>query len=135
VPEKTVTPLFLKDVDLLFAADDFGAHVSSVTLTPSSSTATWKGLKPSAVFTNVTKATWVATLEGAQDWSEDGLSRYLFDHEGETIEVTFTPEGGGPSFKVSLVITPGAIGGAVDAYATQSVSLGVNGRPVLVPSA
>ena len=49
--------------------------------------------------------------------------------------MVFTPKNGGPSFSADVVITPGAIGGAVNAFATTSVTLGCNGKPVLVPAA
>lgn len=129
--EKDVNPLFMSDVDMTFGADDYAGHLSSVTLTPQSSTVTWKGLKKGSSFSRATTPTWTANLEGAQDWGPDGFSRYLYEHEGETVDVTLTPRAGGPVFSVSLIITPGAIGGAVDAYATQSVTLGIDGRPEL----
>lgn len=132
-----VNPIVLKDVELLFGAtDDYAAHVSQVEFTPSASQVTWKGLSPEANFTDTATATWTCTLAYAQDWSEDGLSRFLFEHEGESQPVTFRPvKGGGPSFTATLVITPGAIGGTVDAYAAATVTLGVTGRPQLVDPA
>lgn len=131
-----VTPVVLKDCLVQIAADDYAAAVSSVAFNPSSSTVTFKGLKPSATFTDVSAATWTCDLTFAQDWATAGsLSRYLFDHEGETVAATFAPQSGvGPSFTATIVIAPGAIGGAVDTTATATVSLGVQGRPELVPA-
>ena len=49
--------------------------------------------------------------------------------------MTFQPvNGSGPSFTVSVIITPGAIGGAVNSVATGSVTLPCTGKPVLVPA-
>lgn len=126
-----VAPKILNDVILSFGVDDFAAACSSATLTPSASNVTWKGLKPSAVFTFPTSPTWTLDLEYAQDWAdEDSLSRYLFDHQGETIAATLTPNSGDTAWGLNIVITPGAVGGAVDTVAVATVSLGVSGQPV-----
>lgn len=133
-----VNPLLLKDIDLLLGSgtpDDFGAHVDAVTFTPSATTMSWTGLKQNT-FTDVSTATWTCVLNYVQDWdSTNSLSRYLYEHEGETIPAEFTPRDGGPSFTADLVITPGAIGGTVNAYATTSVTLGCTSKPALVPAA
>lgn len=131
MPVIPVQPLYLQDMTFSVAADDYAAHVSSVTLTPSTSTTTWKGGKPSATFTRTSTPTWGCELAFAQDWeSADSLSRYLWEHQGETVDVIFAPETGGTSWAVSINVIPGSIGGAVDGYATSTVTLGVDGAPV-----
>ena len=97
-----MTPLFLKDSVLTIAATGYEAEVSSATFTPSTSSATWKGLTPDAVFTNTSNATWTVELTYAQD-PDDALSlgMYLFEHEGEEVACQFTPQvgcGRPPSF-------------------------------------
>jgi hypothetical protein len=133
----TVKPLILKNVDLLLGAgtpDDFGAHVSGVTFTPTSASVTWTGLKGNT-YTDVSTATWVVGLDYVQDGeSAASLSRYLYEHEGEHIPVSFTPLDGGPAFTGVVIVTPGAIGGQVNAASTASVQLGLESRPVLVPA-
>lgn len=130
-----VTPLLLKDVEATIGTDDYRRHLSQVEFTPSSSTTSWTGLGLNT-HTDSSTATWALTLKYAQDWDDpDSLSRYLYDHEGETVAMTFRPRSGiGPSFTAQVVITPGAIGGSVNAYAETSVTLGCNGKPVLVPA-
>lgn len=131
-----VNPLVLKDVVLSFGTDSYEKHVSGVTFTPSSDTITWQGLTPDSKSTDVTAADWTCQLDYVQDWeTEDSLSRFLFENEGEEIAATFKPRSGsGPSFTANLIVTPGAIGGVVNAYATTSVTLGSD-KPVLVPAA
>jgi hypothetical protein len=134
----TVKPLTMKEVDLLIGSgtpDDFAAHCSSVTFTPSGSVVTWNGLKRNS-FTDATVPTWTCGLDYAQDWeSANSLSRYLFEHEGEHLPVTFKPTSeAGPTFTGVVIVTPGAIGGAVNAVATASVTLGMESRPTLVPA-
>ncbi len=131
-----VAPIVLKDLDLIFdVVDDFAAHVDSVTFTPSAQTITWTG-GDSNTFTDVSTATWTCALQYQQDWtSADSLSQFLYEREGEQIPCNFRPTSGvGPSFTATLIITPGAIGGAINAYAAASVTLGCTGKPVLVPA-
>ena len=136
MPQIAVNPLVLKDVLLSLGLDSYEKHVSGVTFTPSASTINWQGLTPDSKFTDVTAADWTCQLDYVQDWETvDSLSQYLFENEGLEIEATFKPRSGsGPSFTATLVITPGAIGGVVNAYATTSVTLGST-KPVLVPAA
>ncbi|MFC5930205.1 hypothetical protein D6T64_05635 [Cryobacterium melibiosiphilum] len=132
-----VNPLVLKDVVLTFGTNSYEEHVSNVTFTPTASVLTWKGLTPTSVHSAVTTATWAAALTYVQDFeTADSLAVYLFNNEGEEVNVTFKPRSGsGPSFTATLTITPGAIGGAIDAYSEATVTLGCKGKPVLVPAA
>lgn len=131
----TPRPLVMKDVVLEIGTDDFRAYADSVTFTPSASSVTWSGLGGNT-HTDASTATWTLDLNYVQDWdSANSLSRFLYENEGDSVDVVFAPKSGsGPSFTAEVVITPGAIGGAVSAFATTSVTLGVNGRPELVPA-
>ena len=129
-----MNPLFLKDAVLTIAATGYEAEVSSVTLTPSTSTVTWKGLTPEAVFTQTPNATWTCDLTFAQDWDlATSLGVYLFENEGEEVAMVFTPKSGGAGFAANVVITPGAVGGSVDSFAESTVSLPVQGKPTYTP--
>ena len=129
-----VTPFIMRNAIVSFAANDFAKAVSSATLTPSGGTTPFKGLKPDAVFTFPQSVTWTLDLEFAQDWSADtSLSRYLFEHQGETIAATLNPDdktSGTTSWAITVAIAPGAVGGPVDSVATSTVSLGIVGAPV-----
>lgn len=132
-----VQPFVLKDCTLKVGTDNYEAHVSQVQFSPSSSQVNWKGLTPSSVFSDVTTATWTCSLAYAQDWTTaNSLSLYLHNHEGETVDVVFQPKAGTgqPSVEATLLITPGAIGGTVDQVATATVTLGVQGKPEIVPA-
>jgi hypothetical protein len=130
-----VNAFVLKDVLLSVESDNYEAHVSQVQFDPSSSIQTWKGLTPTSVHTDSTTATWTGILAYAQDWENPAsLARYLYEHEGEEVDVIFKPKSGsGPSFAVTIIVTPGSIGGTLDAFATASVTVGCKGRPALVP--
>jgi len=129
----TVTPIVLKNAVFKVAADNYESSVSSVEFQPSPTTSTWKGLAPTAQFTFAGNSTWVAAISFAQDWeTEDSLSAYLFDHEGESIVVDFYPEAGGQGFRATVSIVAGSIGGAVDSVAVATVSLPVQGKPARI---
>ncbi|WP_372593565.1 hypothetical protein [Actinotalea sp.] len=144
-PIAPISPLVLKDVELILGAadavavadtdNDFRKHVDTVTLTPTSSTVNWTGLGANT-HSDVSTATWTATLAGAQDWSSDvSLCRFLFDNEGDTRPYLLRPRAGsGPSFTGKVIITPGAIGGQVNAVAPFNVTLGLTAKPTLVPA-
>lgn len=133
-----VSPIILRDCKLTITASatdyEFEKHVSQAQFDPSTSVQTWKGLNPDAVFSAGTAATWTCTLAYAQDWeTTNSLSKFLYDHEGEKLQCHFEPKTGGAGWDATLIIAPGSIGGTVDAFATASVTLGVDGRPT--PSA
>lgn len=133
MPDIALEPILLSDVLLTLGANDYQGSVSKVELAPSSSIVNWKGMTPSASYSFPTSSTWQCNLEYAQDWeTTNSLSRYLHDHEGETVAATFEPKNGGASFTATLVIVPGTIGGAVDTVAVATVSLGVQGKPAYV---
>lgn len=130
-----ISPIILTNCKLKVGDDNYEAHVSRVEFTPSAQTVTWKGLTPTSVFTKVSRATWTCTLEYAQDWeTTNSLSQYLHENEGSEVAAEFVPEDGGATWEATLLITPGAIGGAVDSVATASVTLGVSGKPTLEPA-
>lgn len=131
-----VQPIYLKDVVLSVAGSDFEKHVSSVVFTPTVSTATWKGLEPTAVYSNIGSSTWTVDLSYAQDWETSGsLSAYLFANEGAEVSLTFTPVSGGGVWAADVIIAPGQVGGAVDSFAEATVSLPVQGKPSYTPAA
>ena len=133
-------PIILKDSVFKVAADRYEAHVSAVELKPNTSTVTWKGLTPSAVFTGVSSATWTCDLSFVQDWTTtNSLSAYLLANEGKQVVVVFIPQtaatGTVPTFTVTVFVTPGSIGGTVDSVGVSSVTLPVVGKPVLTTAA
>lgn len=130
-----VEPIVLTNVLLTIVTDTYEKHVSRVEFVPTASPVVWKGLHPSSSFSKTPTATWVCTLEYAQDWeTADSLSQYLHENEGADVAATFEPANGGAGFTATLSIAPGSIGGAVDTFAVATVTLGST-KPVLVPAA
>jgi len=83
-----------------------------------------------AVYSNIGTATWVADLTFAQDWNTaDSLSAYLFENEGEEVTLTFEPINGvSGTWTATVIVAPGAVGGAVDSFAEATVSLPIQGH-------
>lgn len=138
MPVTTITPapFIIKDATVQLGNSDYTAAVSSATLTPSSTVKTFRGLVPTANWANVTNATWMLDLNFAQSLGATDLLGYLYANEGTSIPFTVKPDNGkGASWSGTVILTPAAIGGAGDDYATSSVSLPVQGKPTFVPAA
>lgn len=123
-----IKPYVMKEATFVVAADDFTAHISGVKFTPSTQTATWRGIGGNVV-RDQSVAEWSCTTDIVQDADDAGLHRYLLANEGTTKDVVFTPVAGGDPVYAQLVITAPEIGGSADAYATASVTHAVNGKP------
>jgi len=134
-----VEPLYMSNCTFTVVSDSYEAALSGVTITPSTPSNTWTGLKPGSVFTKAGKATWTCALEYVQDWSTTGsLANYLLSNEGNTIDVTFVPDvddAQSPTIGVTLIVVPGSIGGKVNAFATSTATLPVQGKPTVTPPA
>lgn len=130
-----VAPFTLKDIDLKIAADNYEAHVSQVEFTPTTAQVTWKGLTPTAVYTDQTSPTWTCTLSGAQDWdTANSLAQYLLANAGQQKIVIFKPKKGTAgtmrTFTATCTMVPTTIGGTIDTVPVFTVTLGVVGAPV-----
>lgn len=132
---KEVTPFIMRNAIVQLGTDDFAKAVSSATITPSGGIVTWKGLKPTAVYSFAEAITYTLDLEYSQDWGTAGsLSQYLWQHKGEniaaTVNVNDALSGGETTWAMTVMVTAGAVGGAVDGVAVATVSLGIVGEPV-----
>lgn len=136
--EVLVRPFIMRNAILTLGTDDFAAAVSTATIANASGTTDFKGLKPAAVFTFPQATTYTLEITAAQDWSSaSSLSRYLWEHKGETVPFTLNaddtvsdPTLGSTSWSGTVALAPGSIGGDVDAVAVFSVTLGIVGEPV-----
>jgi hypothetical protein len=127
-------PYVARHVSFQLDATEFAAEVSDAQLVPAATVQTWQGLVPASQYSDVGPATWTVNLTFAQDYNEAlSLATFLFDNEGSIVPMTFEPQEGGAAFTADVVITPGLIGGAVNAYAEATVTLGVQGKPTRTP--
>ena len=129
-----VKPRVFKNYLLKIGADNYEKHVSNVTLTPKTTTKTWKGASPGEQHSDTTVDGYECKIDYAQDWeTPDSFSIYLLNNEGATVDMEFSPLGAGPKFTATIGIVPGEIGGPIDDYGKASVTLGVKGKPDFAP--
>lgn len=134
-----VKPFVLRDCVLNIkdgATDvgDYEAHVSKAEITPNVQVQVFKGLSPTSVHQDVASPEWMCGLDFAQDYeTANSLSLYLLANVGKKVTLALTPKVGVGAKKVTMTVTllPGAIGGGVGSFATSSVSLPVDGQPVV----
>ena len=127
-------PIILGQSALTIDGDAFEGQINSAVFTPTSSIIPWTAINGDT-YSFATPATWTLDLGYAQDWNDaDALSRYLHEHEGDTVVAVFEPVDGQPSVTANVTITPGAIGGDTTAVAAGTVSLG-SSKPVVAAPA
>lgn len=125
-----VDPIYLDNCALVVGGLDYAAAASKIECTPSTSTATFRGMKKGATYTHTSVESWALGIDFAQDYdAADSFSNLCFEHQGEEAEVFFAPREGGQAWAVKVQLVPGGIGGAGAAHATSSISLGVIGAP------
>jgi hypothetical protein len=128
----TAVPLVLTNYTIQIGTDSYEKAVKGVTFTPGSPI-TFQGGTPTSKYSHSTD--WACKVDYVQDWTTAGsLSRYLHEHEGESVEATFVPtadDDESPSFTATLAILPGVIGGQVNQFSEASVSLTCS-KPELV---
>lgn len=107
--------------------DEYTAHLSQCEVQPTQPTASFTDLD--GVTTNMGgKSGYVLALAGAQDYETvNGLSLYLFEHDGEDITVTF--EFGDKEWTVNAIAAAVTIGGTTNTPALFSTTLQVKGTP------
>jgi hypothetical protein len=140
MPPVPLVPLVMRDVELLFgdlpAAPDYRHHTNVASWTPSATPVRVSGLGGKTFLANG-DTQWALDLAVAQDWTtEESLSNYLYEHEGEIVTVTVRPRSGvGPSFRQKVLIQPTAIGGTGGQEARSAISLPAEGKPEKVAGA
>lgn len=112
-------------------ADEYTAHLSQCQHVPTQPTASFTDLD--GVTTNFGgKSSWALTLAGAQDYETlNGLAMFLYEHDGEDIEVTYVF--GGQTWTATIVAAAVDIGGVINTPALFSKSMPCKGKPVPTP--
>lgn len=104
---------------------DLSADLTKAQLNPSNSSDDPTTYLDGSEETNTT-TTW--TFEGTvgDDFSDDGIAVWLFDHMGQTLPAQFVPnKTGGIQWTFDVTIAPIAIGGDVKSQNTNDLSLAV----------
>jgi hypothetical protein len=128
-----VQPFALTNATVKVGTSNFETSVSQVEFVPTVPTFGFKGLTPNSAVNFPGSASWVVNLTAAQDWDTTGsLANYLLASAGTTVVMDFVPKVGGKTFRASVTLQPGTIGGSVDTVPTFSVTLQVVGAPSIV---
>lgn len=115
------------------AGVDYTNQLDTATVTPDQSTQTKRTLVPDGTLQDVDSSVWTITLAGIQDYvAARGLSRYLYDHEGEKAKFTVEPIAGGVGMTGICTIKAVPFGGETGNWAEFSVELPCDGKPTLV---
>jgi hypothetical protein len=140
------TPLFMRDVtlNLRLASDSVGARaefncdVHTAEIIPSAGDeVTYSTLCAEGSYSSRGKTTYALHLVAAQRWAIDGLSTFLWDHDGEIADFQYQAHGDGvapaadaPGMTGQVTLVAGNYGGEVDTYAELEVTLPCVTKPV-----
>lgn len=127
------TTVTIKVKDSIDPADNYEDYFnrSELVYSPGSATS-YQGGTPGATFTFPTPGTWAWEITTPQDFdNESGLSRFLWAHRGEPLEVVIAPKAGGTSWAFDCTAPLGVgVGGTIGAVAQNTLSMSLQGEPV-----
>ena len=116
-----------------FGTDEYTAHLSRAEFVPTQPTAAFTDLDGVTHNLGGTSA-WVFEIAGVQDYETlNSLSRFLRDHEGEEIDVSFPF--GGEQHEATVVAGAVSIGGVTNTPALFARALPVQGKVTSTPLA
>ena len=111
--------------------NDYAGSCSSVRADPTGASATFFGMKPSAVYSE--NGGWNLVFTFADDYeAATSLWNILFDNDGEQAQIEFWPHAGGVGYRVDATLKSGGIGGTTREVATSTVTLECS-KPVRIP--
>jgi hypothetical protein len=129
-------PIILNNVTVQIGDDTYEAACRTVRFVPTTAVVKWKGLTPSATFAFAGTPEWDVTVTFAQDIaSAASLTKALHTGVGTKPVLVFEPVAGGPTVTATIVLIPGDIGGDIDTVPESSVTMPVQGQPVIAPAA
>lgn len=113
----------------------FERAISEAILSPSVDTVVWRGAVPDSVFKDTTSPDWTFGIKLAQDHSTTGsLSSVLHANAGKVLTFALTANVPDADFKAATfdaVAVPGNYGGTVGSVAEDTVTMPVQGQPVI----
>ncbi len=130
---KITNSAFFPAGTISIGTDEYTAAVTGCTLTPTTPTAPINDIGGGTTYA-VGTPVWAVLLNFAQDLiTASSLSQFLIANVGQIKPISFKPQAGSTSkgFTVQAVILPAPVGGAGAAVAMSSVTLPVNGQPVI----
>lgn len=121
----------LRDCLVSIAATDYANQCTTARLTPEQETQTLRTLVPDGIVQDVDTAAWTLELAGIQDFTAaQGMARYLFDNDGQQVDLILEPRKSLVSWAVSIKVKMPEIGGEQGNWATVELELPCIGAPV-----
>lgn len=133
----TAVKFSLSDPDTPATLFEYECHVSAVQIVPSQEVLEYATLCPDGSFTALGKESFQVEVTAAQDWTADGLCRFLWENAGLESDMTFQPRGGAvvgadnPKWTAKVTLPRPPVGGEVNTFAEAELVFPVKGVPVL----
>jgi hypothetical protein len=126
----------MRNAVVTFGASAYSNQVSKARFVPDTPIQTMRTLVPDGIVQDIDSTAWTLELSGIQDLvAARGLSRYLFDNNGDTVTVEVEPKAGGVSVTASVIVVPTELGGEQGDWAQFEIELPVIGQPTLTDPA
>jgi hypothetical protein len=119
------------------AYKEYECHVSAVTIESDQEVLTHETLCPEGSFSALGKESFSVVVTAVQDWTADGLTRFLWENAGKAAKLRFTPGGNtpptveAPMFICDVVLPRPDVGGEINTYATTEITFAVTGVPLI----
>ncbi len=126
----------MRNAVVTFGATAYTNQISKVRFVPDTPIQTMRTLVPDGIVQDVDSTAWTLELAGIQDLTDaQGLARYLFENNGDTVAVTCEPKSGGVEITASVILVPTELGGEQGDWAQFDIELPVIGQPTLTDPA
>ncbi|MEV4350970.1 hypothetical protein AB0J83_41465 [Actinoplanes sp. NPDC049596] len=122
--------IFSKNASISWDGQEFLGNTTMALLTPDTPITQERTLDPGYVLSDVDDPTWTFQIRAVQ--AQDGLTDWLFEHQGEEVEIVYTPKrgAGNNTYTFTIVVTAVPIGGERGSFATVEATFPVIGQPV-----
>lgn len=133
----TAVKFTLSDPDTPATEFEYECHVSAVTITPSQEVIEYATLCPDGSFTALGKESFQVDVTAVQDWTADGLCRFLWENAGLESTMEFQPRGltppgaDNPKWTAVVTLPRPPVGGEVNTFAEAELVFPVKGVPAL----
>lgn len=133
----TAVKFSLSDPDTPATKYEYECHVSSAVIQPSQEVIEYATLCPDGSFTALGKESFSVEVTALQDWSADGLCRFLWENAGLESTMTFQPKGSAavgadnPAWVAIVTLPRPPVGGDVNTFAEAELVFPCKGTPTL----
>jgi hypothetical protein len=123
----------MRNASVKFGGTEYANQVSKARFVPDTPIQTMRTLVPDGIVQDVDSTAWTLELSGIQDLvTAQGLARYLFENEGDTVACLVQPRASaGVVVGCNVILVPTELGGEQGDWAQFEIELPVIGAPTL----